>query len=364
MPSFGRARDGTGNHGDTWQTMDAAAAGLEPQLLHDLTERFATWKKANVHSILIARHGKLLYEQYFPGLDSRFGAPSKQVQFASNVPHDHRSLTKSVVALLVGVGFEKGWLRDLDQPIFSLLPSYSDLATEEKACITLRHLLSMSPGLAWNENLPYPHPENSETPMHEVGDPGLHVLKQPVVAPPGAIWNYNSGTTLLLGSILEQATGMQLEDLAEAHLFRPLGIQSAEWFREPQNGQLMVHYGLRMLPVDTLKLGQLVLCKGTWAGNQIVPSQWIQEAISPQISGADGWLYGFQFWLGRSWINQREISWAAGRGYGGQCLFIVPSLDLLLLVHAGLYESPRGSQLHQAAGSNLLNQFVLTGIKT
>ena len=114
-----------------------------------------------------------------------------------------------------------------------------------------------------------------------------------------------------------------------------------------------------LLPRDTLKIGQLVLDKGNWHGDQLVPAAWVNEATTPQINGPGAIFYGFQFWLGRSLVDHREVDWAAGVGYGGQRLFIIPSLDLVVLVHAGLYSSPKQDWV----GNVVLNQFVLPATK-
>ena len=101
---------------------------------------------------------------HYTGPDQTWGRPSDNVVFGPAVPHDLRSITKSVVALLLGIGIEKGWVHDVDQPVLSLLPSYADLRTPEKDRVTLRDLLTMSAGFAWNEDLPYSDPANSEIP--------------------------------------------------------------------------------------------------------------------------------------------------------------------------------------------------------
>ena len=338
-----------------WETASPADVGLDLDALCRLAQRFANWKDANVHAILVARHGKLVFEQYYTGPDQTWGRPSDNVVFGPAVPHDLRSITKSVVALLLGIGIEKGWVHDVDQPVLSLLPSYADLRTPEKDRITLRDLLTMSAGFAWNEDLPYSDPANSESRMDSAADPCRFVLEQPVAYPAGSVWTYSGGSAALVACILHTATGKTIDALIEENLFKPLGISNAEWARYPQAGEPVAASGLRMLPRDTLKIGQLVLNKGNWHGNQLVPAAWVDEATTPQINGPGAIFYGFQFWLGRSLVDHREVDWAAGVGYGGQRLFIIPSLDLVVLVHAGLYTSPKQDWV----GNVVLNQFVL-----
>jgi CubicO group peptidase (beta-lactamase class C family) len=340
---------------DGWATASPADVGIDQATLCRLAQHFADSKEANVHAILVARHGKLVFEQYYPGADSKWGQPPADVTFGPDVPHDLRSITKSVVALLLGIGIEKGWVHDIDRPVLSLLPSYAELRTPEKDRIRLRDLLTMSAGLAWNESLPYADPANSETRMDTAQDPCRFVLEQPVAYPAGSVWTYSGGSAALIACVLHAATGKTIDALAQENLFKPLGISKVEWARYPLTGEPVAASGLRLLPRDTLKIGQLVLDKGIWHGEQVVPAAWVDEATTPQINGPGAIFYGFQFWVERSLIDHEEVDWVAGVGYGGQRLFIVPSLDLVVLVHAGLYSS----RTQDWVGEVVLNKFVL-----
>lgn len=184
-------------------------------------------------------------------------------------------------------------------------------------------------------------------------DPIRYALSQPVAAPPGTVWNYSTGSVTILAALLRKATGQPLDALVRTELFEPLGISDYEWAHLPSGD--LAPYGLRMRPRDLAKLGQLVLNHGIWNGKSVVPADWIAAATSPQINGQQLYFYGFQFWLGRSLVHGRAIEWVAGVGYGGQRLFIVPALDLVVLVHAGLYTSSMQSWVPLI----VLNRFVL-----
>ena len=349
----GRSASGTGTSG--WPVAAPDDVGLDQQSLCTLAQKLDAAKEDNVHAVLIARHGKLVFERYFTGSDSHWGQPAKDIAFGPDVPHDLRSITKSVVSLLVGIAVGKGWVASIDQPVLALLPAYADLSSPQKQGITLRHLLTMSPGLAWSEQLPYSDLRNSENGMDMAKDPCRYVLEQPVAHDPGTVWTYSGGTTGLLACVLRQATGKPLDEFARETLFEPLGITKVEWARYPQAGEPVAASGLRLLPADTLKLGQLVLDKGAWNGKQIVPAEWIEMATAPQINAPNAMFYGFQFWLGRSLVDHRSVEWIAGFGYGGQRLFIVPSLDLTMMVHAGRYGGPDEGGFAAA----ILNRYVL-----
>jgi len=339
--------------GDSWSVASPDAVGLDPTTLCGIGPRFKAWAEADIHSVLVIRHGKLVYEQYFSGADETLGRPAGVVAFDAGTKHDLRSIEKSIVALVLGVVIQKGRIASVDEPVLPQFPEYADLRSPQKDEITLRHLLTMSQGLAWDEDLPYSDPTNSETRMDFSPDPVRYALSQPVVAPPGAICNYSTASATILAALLRKATGQPLDVLAGAELFAPLGITDYEWAHLP-SGEVSP-YGLRMRPRDLAKIGQLVLNRGAWNGKQVVPADWIASATSPQINGQQLYFYGFQFWLGRSLAHGREIDWAAAVGYGGQRLFIVPALDMVVVVHAGLYTSPMQSW----APLIVLNRYVL-----
>jgi CubicO group peptidase (beta-lactamase class C family) len=246
----------------------------------------------------------------------------------------------------------------VDQAVLPQFPDYADLRSPQRDQITLRHLLTMSQGLAWDEDLPYSNPANSEIRMDSSSDPVRYALSQPIVTPPGAVYNYSGGSATIIAALLRKSTGQTLDALARTELFEPLGITDFEWTHFA-SGDPVAASGLRMRPRDLAKIGQLVLDHGAWNGKQIVPADWIAAATSPQINGQQLYFYGYQFWLGRSLLQGREIDWAAGVGYGGQRLFIVPALDLVVLVHAGLYSS----SMQSSVPLGILNRYVLAAVR-
>jgi CubicO group peptidase (beta-lactamase class C family) len=342
---------------DGWRTAAPAEAGLDPKLLCAIGPRFEAWKDAHMHSVVVVRKGVLVYERYFAGEDERGGMPIGRVEFNAATKHDLRSISKSVTALVVGIALERGWIKSVDAPVFSFFPEYADLKTPEKERLTLRHLLTMSAGFAWNEQIPYSNPANSDRQMFIAPDPLRHLLSRPLAAAPGRDYNYNSGATALLGAIVAKAAGKPFDAVAQETLFDPLGIADVDWVRFPK-GEPVAGWGLRLRPRDLAKIGQLVLAKGAWQGKQIVPAAWIADATTPHINGEGLYFYGYQYWLGRSLVADRAIAWAAGFGWGGQRLFVVPGEDLVVVVHAGLYHA----QNQSIVGATVLNRHVLPAI--
>ncbi len=344
---------------DGWPVASPAERNLDETVLAGLAKQFESWTDANLHAVLIVRDGTLVYERYFTGEDQVFGKPLGRVTYDATMRHDLRSITKSVTSLVFGIAVDRGWVAGIDAKVLPFFPEHADLRSPEKDAITIEHLLTMSAGFAWNEAIPYADPTNSERRMIDAADPARYVLEQPVVRAPGATYAYNGGLTLLLAEILKRATGKPLDVLADEALFAPLGIADVEWVRYA-NGDPMAPSGLRMRPRDVAKIGAMVAAGGLWPGRRIVSADWIARSLTPQMNGESLFFYGYQWWLGRSLIERKEITWAAAFGYGGQRLFVLPQFKLAVVVMAGLYGEP---VLQSIVGEIVLRRYALTALR-
>ena len=141
-----------------------------------------------------------------------------------------------------------------------------------------------------------------------------------------------------------------------------MGIADWEWKRY-RNGKIAPAAGLRLRPRDAAKIGQLVLNRGSWKGQQIVAAAWIADSITPrhQAIGYFGGLffYGYQWWLGRTLAGEKEVTWVAAMGLGGQRVVIVPDLDLIMMMTSGAYGSPRQGN----AALEVLYRFVIPAVR-
>jgi len=236
--------------GDGWTTAAPAEAKLASEILCGIDELVGQWPEANIHAVTVVRNGKLIFERYYRGEDQRYRPGTLGiVQFAPDVKHDLRSISKSVTSMLIGIALNESTFPSLDTPVLEAFPEYADLRTPEKMRITLRHLLTMSSGLAWDETRKPPgDPENSWTQMIRATDPVRFVLEQRVVAPPGASFTYSSGDTTVLGRILAKASGKRLDNYARQKLFNPLGISGFEWGELISTGEPAAASGLRLRP--------------------------------------------------------------------------------------------------------------------
>jgi CubicO group peptidase (beta-lactamase class C family) len=328
---------------DGWQIAAPEAVGMDGLRLCSIATRLQA-QNANVHAVVIVRHGKLVFEQYFPGCDDPWGAPDGQFSFDATTKHDMRSVSKSVTSLLVGIAINRKLIASTDEPLLKFFPQYSELKLPGWDKIVLRHLLTMSSGISWDEARAWNDPKNDEPHLGKDVDPARYVLAKPIAAPPDAIWTYNGGGTDLLGNIIAQVSGRSLDAFAREVLFQPLGISDWEW-KVYENRKVSAAAGLRLRPRDAAKIGQLVLNRGVWNGKQIVSAAWIEQSIAPrfQAIGYFGGLffYGYNWWLGRTLSEGKEVTWIAAVGLGGQRIVIVPAIDLVMMVTSGMYTNPR-----------------------
>jgi CubicO group peptidase (beta-lactamase class C family) len=326
-----------------WRTATAAEAGFKPDVAKQLDSAVKQGKLKNLHAVVVVRNGKLVFERYYEGEDQFWAMPIGNVKFAPNVKHDLRSATKSVVSLLYGIALQEGKVPAPSQPLLAQFPALKDLATDPKRQrMRVEHALSMTLGMEWPEDIPYTDSRNPELGLYLATDPYRFIFDRAVVTEPGSKWNYNGGATAILGHLIAQGTGQPLFNYAREKLFKPLGITEVQWVGGT-NGEVSAASGLRMLPRDFAKIGQLVLNNGRWGDKQVVPAQWLKQAHTPHavVQPARGEEpkidYGYQWWL----VNHgTEQPWTVARGNGGQTIFVVPSLNLVVATMAGNYNAP------------------------
>ncbi|NOJ42597.1 serine hydrolase domain-containing protein [Bradyrhizobium australiense] len=347
--------------GDGWPTATPESVGLESPRLCGIAARLVA-TNANVHAVVIVRHGTLVFEQYFPGYDEPWGLGSGPHDFDATTKQDMRSVSKSVISLLVGIAIDRELIKSADEPVVKFFPDYATLKSPGWDNITLRHLLTMSSGIQWDENRAWNDPQNDEPRLSSEADPFRYILSKPIAAPPDAAWTYNGGGTDLLGNIIERVSGKSLDGFAREALFAPLGISDWEWMKY-RNERIASAVGLRLRPRDAAKIGQLVLNRGAWNGRQIVSPKWIEQSVTPrfQAIGYFGGLfyYGQQWWMGRTLSGDKDVKWIAAMGLGGQRIFIVPDLDLVVMTTSGLYGRARQGN----AALDILTNLIVPSVR-
>ena len=326
---------------EEWTTDTPVSQNLDAEILGRMTTALRDGDYGEVHSLLIARNGVLVYEQYFRGA-TRDGL------------HQVYSVTKSVTSSLIGIAVAEGHIDGVETPLVDFFPEYEFLVNEnpQKARITLEHVLNMRTGLQWNEwSTPYSSPDNPTTNLARSDDWMEFMLDLPMATEPGSAFTYNSGATMLLSGIIRNTTGRTTEEYAREKLFEPLGIGRYAW-REGPDGITNTGWGLFLTPRDLARFGHLFLMKGLWGERRIVPPSWIDVLVEPASTFGDGTGYTYQWWL----MPMPDGSYVPyADGYGGQFIFVIPSLDMVVVSTATNF----------AASTNirgLLNEFVFPAV--
>jgi CubicO group peptidase (beta-lactamase class C family) len=309
-------------------------------------DRYATDTFPTLLSVLIVRHGSLVFEHYYQGC---------RAQDSVNV----KSVTKSIVSALVGIALREHSLTSLDQRLMEFFPQdFPTGGDPRKREITLRHLLTLRSGLSWVESSAESLPALFAS-DHWVG----HGLSLPLVYAPGEVFAYSTLDAHLLSAVLTQVTGMSTLEFANRSLFGPLGSRATTWATDPQ-GYNIGGSELYLTPRAMAKVGYLYLRRGRWDGAQLIPEEYLEASTPTQVfSGGSAVIsdtYGYLWWV--STIGLYASYYAIG--YGGQTIYVIPALDVVLVttarwdVPADLGAGPRTFLL----AHDLAEQFVLPAV--
>jgi CubicO group peptidase (beta-lactamase class C family) len=233
--------------------------------------------------------------------------------------------------------------------------------TEDKDRITLRHLLTMSAGLEWDESGDLLSPDNDLYQIWRVPDPIGFVLGKPLVAAPGTVWNYSGGWTNVLGQVIRRATGARVYDFADAALFGPLGITRRSWETLPNDIEY-VSGDLRITPRAMAKIGLLYLDRGQWQGRQVVSERWTEEATRRHVTDAatirrwhstgDG--YGCQWWNITFAGPSGGFDAFFSSGWGGQQIIVIRELNMVIVFTGANYTVLPNRWIQQMVEENIL----------
>jgi len=246
-----------------------------------------------------------------------------------NEKHNIFSCTKSVISVLIGIAIDKGFIKNVYQPVIGFFPEKQIKHLDDsKKGMTLEHLLTMTTGLNCQDSYLYQWAGLNQ--MEISLDWVQHILDLPMAEEPGTHFEYCNGASFLLSAIIQKTTGVNAFEFANENLFTPLGISHISWSGNRQ-GEALGYTGLQMLPRDMAKIGYLILTNGIWDGKQIVTSSWIEKSTQRHIYGTLQEGYGYQWWTDDSGIIM-------GLGYRGQYIIIEPKLDLVVVFASSLGE--------------------------
>jgi CubicO group peptidase (beta-lactamase class C family) len=285
----------------------AQPGGLDPALLDATLARARTLP--TLHSLLVARDGTELVAERLrgPGLDR---------------PVNIKSVSKSVIAALVGAAIARGVLEGVDQRIAPVLGDLVPAAADPRiAAITIDHLLTMRAGLERTSGRNYGRWVTSP-------DWVRHVLTRRFVAEPGGRMLYSTGSYHLLSAALTEASGRSTLALARDWLGEPLGIDIPPWTRDPQ-GFYLGGNNMMLAPRALLRFGEMYRAGGAWRGAQVLPREWVEASWTPRTSSFfTGHAYGYGWFIVQARGHPAAYAW----GYGGQLIYVVPDLALTAVI--------------------------------
>lgn len=318
---------------DGWPVATPEEAGLSRAALETLVRAIIdmpidSLSSLEIHGVLIARHGKLALEEYFHG-EHR------------DKPHDTRSAAKSVTATLLGAAIQAGVPLSVQSPVYQVMNGVrfpADLEPRKRA-LTLEHLLTMSSGLDCDDADPNsPGSEDVVTQQTDEPDWWKVTLGLKMIREPGERAVYCSVNPNLIGGVMQRAAGRPLPELFQALIAEPLAIRRY-WMNLTPTGDAFMGGGVRFLPRDFMKLGQLMMNGGTWGGRRVVSAEWAKRATSPLVS-LGSQKYGYLWWVMEYPYQGRTLQAFYAGGNGGQVVMGIPELDLVVAFYGGNYSDP------------------------
>jgi len=314
-----------------WVMSTPEAQGVDSDVLANAMTTIRA-RHLPVHSLLIARHGKIVLDAYFH-------------PFADNQLHDVASVTKSVVSTLVGIAMRQRRIGDLNTPVVQMLPSDEAAADPWKSRMTLAHMLSMTSGLDCSGNRGRNFLQQMEQSPHWTE----FALGRQLVAQPGTTFAYCAGNMHVVSAVLTRAVRESAAAFARQELFAPLGIEQVAWATD-RDGVTHGFSDLRMQPRDMAKLGYLWLHHGVWEGRQIVPASYLSAAFAPHATVEQNVQYGYGMWIYPTRGHAGGAPDLEANGYGGQRIAVIPSQDIVVVITgAGLDANDVGRLVADAA---------------
>ena len=321
---------------DGWPTASAESTGISPKPLHNLEAAVRTGEFKKIGSVVIARHGKLVYEAYFDG--------------DATTLRDTRSATKSITDALIGIAIGEKKLSGVDSRVLQLLPQHARKLQNpdpRKDKITIEDFLTMSSPLEcddWNDAS-----RGNEERMYVIEDWAQFILDLPIrgqmhlgekIDPPpyGRYFSYCTGGVFVLSEVLQNVTRMRTDRYAQQKLFEPLGITDEQWVYSPLNIP-QTGGGLRLTGRDLLKIAQLYLNGGQWQGKRVIDEGWVKTSTLPHARIDEKTEYGYLWWLKA--FNSGDKSYPAFfmSGNGGNKVAVFPALDLCVVITSTNYNT-------------------------
>ena len=306
--------------------------GIETAATESLYSELAQEPHHDIKGIVIVRNDQLASERYFNG-DS------------VDTLHDIRSATKSITSLLMGISIQKGLVHSVNDSIALYLPGWPNDGKEK---ITIKDLLNMRSGLDANDE--DPSTPGNEDSLDKSSDWMHTIYTVPMKGVPGSKYNYCSINAFLAGAIVENVSHMPLDEFARVNLFEPLGIQDYRWRHVPIH-RITGQGNLSITTRDLAAIGELMLNDGVVNGRRLVSHEWIAQSLASQIAISDSDpyadFYGYMWYTKSESIGGRNIQVHFASGKGGNKIYIVPSLHMVVAITSSAYNTNYGQRRSQ-----------------
>ena len=365
-----RANTQTTWPGKDWPTTSPKEVGFNADSLAALDAILASEKYGYIDGMLVIRHGKVAYSKiYNHDYKKIYGSyvnkagglngsdPTGPYNYYNSWWHPWyhntnlhtlQSVTKTVTSVIIGIATTRKEFPDINTPVLNFYDTSKIRNIDDrKRRMTIKHLLTMTSGFSWDENIHYDDPKNDCSVMEASLDWIDYVINKPMGTEPGTTFNYNSGATELLADIFRKATGVDIEEYAVMHLFKPLNIENHFWKRSPK-GLIDTEGGLYLSSTDVAKVFYLFLTNGIWNGKQLVSKQWVNESISPFVNVTGTLNYGYKWWL-NSFGRDKTVPVWHGNGFGGQYPVVIPQYDMVVVFNGwNILDGQPGLKLGEA----------------
>lgn len=334
-----------GSHGgiwptDEWKQIEPEAVSMDSEKLSEAEQIYPSLFP-NSFSLLVIRKGQIVSESYFHNQ-------------TANTPNHVYSITKTIVASLLGIAIKNAWIRGADERVMDLLPEYS--FHYELHNMTLEDILTHRSGLQNSDEL-------------------LTSLNQEPKSPPGVSFEYSNQApsllTLILNRIIKQEIiGGDISDVttfAQKYLFNPLGVHLSHWSKGTNNIPDGAN-GIYMTSRDLARVGYLLLRNGRWGDEQILPPKWVENSTKQRVGVDRQKSYGYLIWIRRhpdlvqTASGEKYVNGYFAYGHRGQFIGIYPELDLLVITTADTSDSTRDTYFVPDLLHDFVRQFIFASI--
>ncbi|MBD3252719.1 serine hydrolase [Candidatus Pacearchaeota archaeon] len=318
----------------SWDFSTPEAQGMDSQILEEGISSLES--EPYLYSILIIRHDTIVLERYFKGS-------------AADHSNNIHSASKSFYPALVAIAIEEGYISGVNQKVSEIVPDYfSDFSpNNKKRDITIKHLMTMTMGLRWEEDVTEYEIERKNNWVQEV-------LNLRLDYDPGEHFEYSTGSPHILSAVITEATGMSTCEFAHNNLFKPLNITAEHWGRDPQD-IYSGGYNFYITPREMARFGLLYLHNGEWNGEQVIPQWMVEESVQPYNRVDRTYDYGYYWWLRQISGYDVYIAW----GWGGQFIHVIPELDIVFVSTADTESNSEGREIN---ADRFIRRYVIPSV--